>query len=80
MATMATMATRNKTASRTTPQTDKAARDKVLHDKALHDEALHDEALPVIPLKPVDVKIGEGEGNLRAREEAYKRRHKARGD
>lgn len=69
MATMATMATRNKTASRTTPQTDKAARDR----------ALHDQALPVIPLKPVDVKIGEGAGNLRAREEAYKRRHKARG-
>lgn len=32
------------------------------------------EAAPVTPLKPVKPRIGEGRGNLRAREEAFKRR------
>ena len=33
---------------------------------------------PLTPMKPVSEKIGEGPGNLKAREQAYKRRSGAR--
>ena len=33
---------------------------------------------PPTPMKPVSEKIGEGPGNLKAREQAYKRRSGAR--
>ena len=33
---------------------------------------------PLTPMKPVSEKIGEGPGNLKARERAYKRRSGAR--